>query len=76
MLKVICIEDFYVEALNSKYYFIKGRKYNYYNDGHIDWLCDEQVQHRVDDVYISDRTFRKMFILLDKYRDNQINTIV
>jgi hypothetical protein len=48
ILKVVCKKDFFIPYFNSKKNFIKGKSYEYRLDK-LENLCDEQINHIIDD---------------------------
>ena len=75
ILNVICKEDFFVPIFSGRKYFIKGMKYSYKVDS-LESLCDEQVNHIVDDFPITYDMFNKKFTLLEDWRNEQIQNIL
>lgn len=74
MMKVVCLEDFYIDSAGSRFKFIKGEKYNYFID-FIEMICDEMAFHSINGIPVTEETLRENFILLDEYRDRRINIL-
>ena len=74
MSKLMCLEDFFVDSFGSKSVFTKGKIYNYKIDS-IEWLCDEMALHMVNNIPLNPYTIRENFLLLEEYRDEQLNVI-
>ena len=75
ILNVVCKEDFYIQIFKEKKHFSKGKIYEYKIDK-LESLCDEQISHIVDSFPLSYKTFNENFLLLEDWRDNQIDNII
>ena len=68
MMKVVCLDDFFVDSFGSEFFFMKGKMYNYMVDS-MEWMCDEMILHLVNGIPLTPATVKDNFLLLDEYRD-------
>jgi hypothetical protein len=52
-----------------------GEKYPFKME-FLDFICDEMITYQVNNITITEHTLRENFILLEEWRDKQINRII
>lgn len=75
IIEVICKESFNMPHFNGIKYFTKGIRYKYATDN-LESLCDEQIYHVIDGYLISFETFKSKFLILEDWRDEQLNNLI
>ena len=72
---VVCLNTFIIEHFGYTYSFIMGEKYSFKVE-FLDFICDEMIIYQVNNIPITVSTLRENFILLEDWRDKQINRII
>ena len=72
---VVCLNTFIIENFGYTYSFIMGEKYSFRIE-FLDFICDEMITYQVNNIPITEHTLRENFILLEEWRDKQINRII
>jgi len=72
---VVCLNTFIIEHFGYTYSFIMGEKYPFKME-FLDFICDEMITYQVNNITITEHTLRENFILLEEWRDKQINRII
>ena len=75
IIEVICKVSFNMPHFNGIKYFTKGIRYKYATDN-LESLCDEQIYHVIDGYLISFETFKSKFLILEDWRDEQLNNLI
>ena len=75
MSNIVCLEDFFVDSFGSKFIFTKGKIYTYNVDS-MEWMCDEMILHLVNGIPLTPKTIKDNFLLLEEYRDEQLNILL